>query len=176
MTPGSAKLVALVCVSSLAACAGGRRIDGSSAATFERSVAMVQNDLPARRREDFDVALAVILMRAAEVDSGDLDADGDVDYFDARILSDTATVLLAEVQRGNLTSAAEKHGREVAVAYFKQLDGLASDDVVELAGDGAESYLAQMKQLRLQAACARQRDALEVRGFGGRAASRCAER
>jgi hypothetical protein len=37
----------------LAACSSSRRIDGTSAATFERSVALLQNELPAHRRDDF---------------------------------------------------------------------------------------------------------------------------
>ena len=47
-------------------------------------------------------------MRAAALDAGDFDGDGDVDYFDARSASDTARNLLTEVQRGNLVSAAEE--------------------------------------------------------------------
>jgi len=152
---GTARLLLLIGAAILAGCSSSRRIDGSGAATFERSVAMLQNDLPARRRDDFDVALAVIFMRAAAVDAGDLDADGDVDYFDARIVSDTAMSLLTEIQRGNLTSAAEKQGREVAAAYFKQLDGLGYDEVVELAGDlDVGPYVADMKRQVSQTACA----------------------
>ena len=155
-----AKLLALASVAMLAACANtswrARQIDGSSAATFERSVAMMQNELPSRRRESLDVALVVIFMRAAALDAGDFDGDGDVDYFDARSASDTARNLLTEVQRGNLVSAAEESkGNAVAAAYFGQLDGLGYDGVVELAGDvDAGSYQGVLKRQRSQAACA----------------------
>jgi hypothetical protein len=116
---------------------------------------MLQNDLPPRRRGELDIALAVIFMRSAGLDSGDLDADGDVDYFDARIVSDTATNLLAEIQRGNLTSAAEQSkGRAVAAAYFEHLDGLGYADVVELAGgQDTGPHVADMRRQMSQAAC-----------------------
>ena len=102
------KLLLLVGVAILAACSSGRRIDGSSAATFERSVAMLQNDLPPRSREEFDIALAITWMRAAALDGGDVDGDGDTDYFDARAMADNAGDLLAAIQRGDLVSAASK--------------------------------------------------------------------
>lgn len=158
----------------LAGCSTGRRIDGSSAATFERSLAMLQNDLPPRQRENFDVALAVTWMRAAAVDASDVDGDGDTDYLDARAMADNAGDLLAAIQRGDLVSAVEKSEREaVAAAYFKQLDGLGYDEVVELAGRfNLGPYGAQMKRQRPQGACAQQR-APEVRGFESRITSRC---
>jgi len=151
-------LASLMSAAVLAACAStgwrARQIEGSSAAGFERSVAMLQNDLPSRRREDFDVALVVVFMRAAGLDAGDL--DGDVDYFDARITSDTAGNLLTEVQPGNLVSAAEESkGNAVAAAYFAQLDGLGYDEVVERAGEvDAGPYQADLKRQHSQAACA----------------------
>ena len=142
----------LVGAAILAGCSSSRRIDGASAATFERSVAMLQNDLPARQRDDFDVALAVVWMRAAGLDAGDVDGDGDTDYFDARAMADNAGDLLAAIQRGDLVAAAEKSkGKAVAAAYFKQLDGLGYDDVVELANAADdERYVAQLKR---HAAC-----------------------
>jgi hypothetical protein len=149
-----ANLVALACVSLLAACSSSRRIDGSSAATFERSVAMLQNDLSSRRREDFDVALAVTWMRAAGLD-GDIDGDGDTDYFDARAMADNAGDLLAVIQRGDLVSAIEdSKGAAAAAAYFKQLDGLGYDEVVELAGAlDAGSYVADLKRQVSRSGC-----------------------
>jgi hypothetical protein len=169
----AAKLSLLVGVAILAACSSSRRIDGSSAATFERSVAMLQNDLTPRQREDLDIALAVTWMRAAALDA-DVDGDGDTDYFDARAMADNAGDLLAAIQRGDLVSAVEKSkGDAVAAAYFKQLDGMGYNEVVELAGDlDLGPYAAQMKRQRSQGACA-QRDAPEVRGFESRITTRC---
>jgi hypothetical protein len=151
----AAKLLLLVCAAILAACSSGRRIDGSSAATFERSVAMLQNDLPARRREEFDVALAVTWMRAAALDVGDVDGDGDTDYFDARAMADNASDLLAAIQRGDLVSTIEdSKGKAVAAAYFNQLDGLGYDGVVELAGAlDTGPYAADFKRQVSQTAC-----------------------
>lgn len=157
MTLGSTtKLAAaLVCVSILAACASTRRIEGSSAAAFEQSIAMLQNDLSARRRQNFEVALAVTWMRAAALDAGDVDGDGDTDYFDARAMADNAGDLLAAIQRGDLVSTIEDSKSEAAAAYFKQLDGLGYDEVVELAGDlDVGPYVADMKRQISQTACA----------------------
>jgi hypothetical protein len=164
----------LVGVAILAACSSSRRIDGGSAATFERSVAMLQNDLPPRHREDFDVALAVTWMRAAGLDAGDVDGDGDTDYFDARAMADNVGELLAAIQRGDLVSAVERSkGEAVAAAYFKQLDGLGYDDVVDLAGTlDLGPYVARMSRQLPQGACAQQRGP-EVRGFGSRISARC---
>ena len=95
---------------------------------------MLQNDLPSRRRDDFDVALAIIWTRAALV-SRDVDGDGDVDYFDARATADAAGNLLAAIRRGDLVSTIEEsNGESAAAAYFERLDGLGYDEVVALAG------------------------------------------
>ena len=150
-----AKLILLVGTAILSACSSSRRIDGSNAATFERSVAMLQNDLSSRRREDFDVALAVTWMRAAGLDAGDFDGDGDTDYFDARAMADNAGDLLVVIQRGDLVSAIEdSKGAAAAAAYFKQLDGLGYDEVVELAGAlDAGSYVADLKRQVSRSGC-----------------------
>jgi hypothetical protein len=151
----SAKLLLLAGVAIVAGCTSGRRIDGTSAAAFERSVAMLQNDLRPRHRDDFDVALAVTWMRAAALDAGDVDGDGDTDYFDARAMADNAGDLLAAIQRGDLVSTIEdSKGQGAAAAYFKQLDGLGYDEVVELAGDvDPESYVADIRRRIAQNAC-----------------------
>jgi len=175
MTPmRTATLLLLVGVAILAGCSSSRRIDGSSAAAFERSVAMLQNDLPPRQREDLGNALAVTWMRAAALDAADVDGDGDTDYFDARAMADNASELLAAIQRGDFLSAAEKSkGEAVAAVYFKQLDGLGYDEVVALAGDlDLGPYAAQMKRQRAEGACAQQH-APDVRGFEGRITTRC---
>jgi hypothetical protein len=156
MTLGStSKLAALVCVSILAACSSTLRIDGSSAATFERSVAQLQNDLPSRQRQRFDIALAVTWVRAAALDAADVDGDGDSDYFDARAMADNAGDLLAAIQRGDLVSTIEdSKGEAAAAAYFKQLDGLGYDGVVELAGAlDTGQYAADLKRRISQTGC-----------------------
>ena len=151
----AAKLLLLVGAAILAGCSSSRRIDGTSAASFERSVAMLQNDLPPRRRDDFDVALAVVWLRATGQDAGDFDGDGDTDYFDVRTIADNAGDLLAAIQRGDLVAAIEDSEREAAVsAYFKQLDGLGYDGVVELAGAlDTGPYPAAFKRQVSQTAC-----------------------
>jgi hypothetical protein len=58
-----ALFVAVVPVSILAQSERGQRIDGTSLASFETSVVALQNDLSPRRREEFEVALAVIWIR-----------------------------------------------------------------------------------------------------------------
>lgn len=163
--------VMFVGLAMLAACSSSRRIDGSSAATFERSVAMLQNDLPPRKRDDFDNALAVTWMRAAALDAGDVDGDGDTDYFDARAMADNVGELLAAIQRGDFVSAVERSkGKTVVTAYFKQLHGLGYDDVIELAGElDLAPHVAQMKR---QVSCAQPRGP-EVKGFGSRISARC---
>lgn len=115
---------------------------------------MLQNDLPSRRREDFDVALAVIWTRAAGV-SSDVDGDGDVDYLDARVTADAAGDLLSAIQRGDLVSTIEDgNSGSVAAAYFRQLDGLGYDEVVALAGDlDIGPYVADLKRRISQTGC-----------------------
>jgi len=143
-------MLVLACVAILSACASGRRIDGSSGATFERSVAMLQNDLSSRRRDDFEVALALLWMRTPGVSPADVDGDGDTDYFDMRSMADTAGDLLAAIQRGDLVSTVEaSKGESVARAYFAQLDGLGYGEVIELAGEAdLGQYLAPVKRGR----------------------------
>jgi len=133
-----------------------RRIDGSSLTRFEASVAALQNELRGRRREDFDVALAVIWV-SNTVDS-DFDDDGDMDLDDMRLLEQDADDLLTNIRRGNVASAIEDRveiGDEYTAAdYFKQLDGLGYDEVVSLAGrPSAESYRAAVRRLGTEAQC-----------------------
>jgi hypothetical protein len=151
----TAKLLLLAGAAIAAACSSSRRIDGTSAAAFERSVAMLQNDLPSRRREDFDAALAVTWMRAAALDAGDVDGDGDTDYFDARALADNVGELLAAIRRGDFVTAIEdSKGEAAAAAYFEQLDGLGYDELVDLAGDlDVGPHLADLKRQVSRAGC-----------------------
>jgi hypothetical protein len=155
-----AKLAWLVSVVILAACAGtgwrARQIDGSTATTVERSVAALHNALPARHREHFDIALGVIFMRTAAL-AADLNGDGDVNDLDARVLRDTATAVWTEIARGNLVGAVEKHDDDVAAAYFKRLDGLGYDEVVELAGEIDDQYLVDVRRQLSAAGCAERR-------------------
>jgi hypothetical protein len=156
-----AKLVSLGSVAILAACAGtgwrARQIDGSTAATVEISVALLRNALPPARRERIDVALGVIFMQIAANSAGDLNGDGEVNDLDAREISDTATALWTEIARGNLVGAVEEHGDDFAAAYFKRLDGLAYDELLELAGEANDEYLAAVRRLLSSAGCAERR-------------------
>jgi hypothetical protein len=171
----TAKLLLLVGAAIVAACSSSRRIDGTSAASFERSVAMLQNDLPSRRRDDFDAALAVTWMRAADLDGSDVDGDGDTDYFDARAMADNVGDLLAAIRRGDFVSAIENgKGAAAAAAYFRQLDGLGYHEVIALPGRlDFVPHLAELKRQRTRAVCAHAEAVPEVRGFGGRISSRC---
>ena len=130
----------------------GRQIDGSTKASFEASVALLQNQLRSRHREDFERALAVIWM-GNTVGTGDFDRDSDVDDDDARFLGQDARDLLTDIQRGNLLSAIEKRERNAggytAAAFIGQLDGLGYDEVLELAGRPSEEpFLGPLRQLR----------------------------
>jgi hypothetical protein len=115
------------------------RIDSSSPVTFERSVAALQNALPARNREQLEIALAVIWMTET-VGPGGLDRDGDgfVTSVDSRLLAEGTIDLLADIQRGDLLASIEKHagqgGRFTAADYVRELDGLGYQDVLDLAG------------------------------------------
>ena len=136
-------------------------LDGSSARSFEASVAALQNALPERRREDFEIALAVIWTRHT-LTSGDLDEDGDVDSDDGRKLADDVVALLADIQRGDILSAIENRGgNEYAAAdYFEQLDGLGFDEVVDLAGRPSEDpYFDALMRDRSEGRCRRNRSA-----------------
>jgi hypothetical protein len=155
-----AKLGSLLSVAVLAACAGTgwrtQQIDGTSPATVERSVALLHNSLPSNHREHFTVALGVVFLRTAAY-SADLNGDGVVNNLDARTMSDTATALWTEIARGNLVVAIEEQGDDVAAAYFKQLDGLTYDDVLELAGEADDEYLVEVRRLLSAAGCAERR-------------------
>jgi hypothetical protein len=133
-----------------------RRIDGSSPARFEASVASLQNELRERRREDFDVALAIIWV-SNTVDS-DFDDDGDTDLDDMRLLEQDADDLLTNIRRGNVVSAiqdrAEAGDEYTAADHFKQLDGLGYDEVVSLAGrPSGESYQAAVRRFGAEGQC-----------------------
>lgn len=115
------------------------RIDASSPIDFERSVAALQNALPARNREQLEIALAVIWM-TGPAGPGSLDRDGDglVTGIDSRLLAEGTIDLLADIQRGDLLASIEKHGEQgsrfTAADYVRQLDGLGYEDVLNLAG------------------------------------------
>jgi hypothetical protein len=150
-------------------------LDGSSPANLETSVTLLQNDLAARRREELDVALAMIWMNRT-ANSGDLDGDGDFDLDDMRQLEIDATDLLTEIHRGNLVSAIEER-EEVdsdykAADYFAQLHGLGFDEILSLAGRPTVSgYLDAVRLAREQLTCQPQGPAL-AQASGSRAAQR----
>lgn len=149
------KLAALISVTLLLATpasAGWRdqRIDGTDVHAFERSVVLLLNELPRRRREDFEIALAVVWL-SNTADAGDLDHDGDADLDDVRLLREEAADLLAEIKRGDLVSAIEEREQKgshyTSVEYLEQLDGLQFDDVLNLAGQpSSEPSLAALKR------------------------------
>jgi hypothetical protein len=145
-------IVGVTVILSSQANAGWRdqRIDGTSAAAFEKSIALVLNELPRRRREEFTMALAAIWYKNS-VDAGDFDHEGDTNTEYIRLMTDNASDLLAQIDRGDLLAAIED--REVAgsdytsTEYIKQLDGLQFDDVLDLAElPGIESLLASITQ------------------------------
>jgi hypothetical protein len=151
-----ASIIGVAAIVATPASAGWRdqSIEGSSAEAFERSVALLLNELPRRRREDFEIALAFIwLSNTADV-SGDLDLDGDADSRDVRLLKDAVDELLAAISRRDVVAAIEDWedtGRDYSsLQYFNQLDGLQFDDVVNLAGrHGNEPSLARTAIERL---------------------------
>ena len=152
--PLSIKLAAIVAGVWLALCGSAvvaqsddwrdRRIDGSTEASFESSIAALQNSLPPRRREDFDIALAVLWMTESLGPAGlDLKRDGAVDRADTRRLVDGTIDLLTDIQRGDLLSSIDKRatnngGGYTAASYLEQLNGLTSEEVLDLAGRPAK--------------------------------------
>ena len=165
-----ARLPLLLCALAVAGCAtaGGARvlrIDGSSPASFERSVATLQNELPARQREQFEVALGAIWLRNTATVATDTDFDGVVTFPEVRRFQRTleldAEQLLAEIQRGDLLTAIERReDRDGAYAtkdYLQQLHGLTPDEAVGLADLGAvlEARRAAGEQAFRQVYCVR---------------------
>ena len=125
------------------------KIDGSSAARFEASVAAIQNDLRTFSREEFETALAAIWL-SNTAGSGDPDRDGDHDADDLRMLREDAFDLLTNIQRGNIANALEQRATDANAAtdYFRQVDGLGRDEVVRLASRReATAYLAPLKSV-----------------------------
>jgi hypothetical protein len=141
----------------------GQRIDGTSLASFETSVVALQNDLSPRRREEFEVALAVIWIRNT-LGSSDLDWDGDVDSDDGRALRDDADELLTDIQRGDIVAAIEAREANdyTAEDYFGELDGLGLDAVLEIAGRPTDDpYFAAMRRYRSeQGRCGRREQSI----------------
>jgi hypothetical protein len=113
------------------------RIDGSNLSKLEASVATLQNELPPQRREEFEIALAVIWTRNT-LDS-DLDEDGDVDLDDGLSMKESTAAFLADIQSGNLYAAIEERTENArqytADDYLEELDGLAYDEVLRLVGE-----------------------------------------
>jgi hypothetical protein len=64
-----------------------------------------------------------------ELNSGDLDNDGDLDNNDILGLKAIAVDVQRDIQRGTLLSATEEREEN----YFKELDGLGYSEVVSLA-------------------------------------------
>lgn len=130
------RLALLMSVAMLAGCSTtgwrSQKIDGSSQPAFERSVALLQERLPSRRRADFETSLAVIWLRDATVGAGDLDSDGDVEVDEARALMDAADRALTAIRRGIFVAELEERGDSVD-RYVKRLGGLRYEEVIELA-------------------------------------------
>jgi hypothetical protein len=131
-----------------------RQIDGTSAASFERSVAQLQSKLSQRRRDEFELALAIIwISNTADPTDVDRDADADVDVLDIRKMKEDALDLLTDIRRGNLVSAVENRAKKeddyTAADYFKQLDGLGYHEVLDLADrPDMEPYAAALRRER----------------------------
>src|SRR5262245_23639442 len=81
-----------------------QRIDGNTESSFERSVGVLQQTLPARRREDFEVALAVLWLRSSAAGDGDADSDGLVDVNEMKALQQLSEEVLTDIKRGVLLS------------------------------------------------------------------------
>jgi hypothetical protein len=133
--------IALATVASVAR-AAELTIDGSSVSSFEASVAALQNELRPKRREQLEVALAAIWLRNTS-DPYDFDRSGTLDVVDLQAMTDESENLLADIRRGDLVAAIEKLEHEHAyksVDYFRELDGLGYDEILELAvGEPGES-------------------------------------
>ena len=132
-------------------------IDGSDAARFEASVAAIQNDLRTSRRQEFETALAAIWFTDTS-SSGDADRDSDHDAEDLKSFREDAFDLLTNIQRGNVANAIEQRAANARTAtdYFRRLDGLGSDEVIELASrPEAAAYLAPLWKYRHDELCKR---------------------
>jgi hypothetical protein len=132
-------------------------VDGSGAGRFEASVAAIQNALGQFRREEFETALAVIWFSDTAA-SGDADGDGDHDAGDLNAFRKDAFDLLTNIQRGNIANAIEERSTQASSAtdYFKRLDGLGSDEIVELASrPEAAVYLQPLWKYRHDDLCRR---------------------
>lgn len=118
------------------------RIDGSSPTRFSASLASLQMALPAGERDELETALAIIWFTNASA-GGDVDRDGQLEVEDLRDLQAQSADLLADLNRGDLVATVEKldarGGDYTSADYFAELDGLAYDGVLELAGRFNES-------------------------------------
>ncbi len=129
------------------------RIDGSSGATFEKSVGLLQEKLSPERRSDFEVALAVIWMRSAVVGAGDLDSDGRVAIDETRALQKLSEDVLTQIRRGVFVTALQGRGEDPS-SYVRQLHGLRYDEVMSLAAptNGAV-FVSAVRQRETLARC-----------------------
>jgi len=125
-------------------------IDGSSQSSFERSVALLQNSLAPRQREEFQLALGTIWLKNTVGQIADLDHDGDVDVEDFRASIKIASDILVEIQRGEVLSALEKregkYGPFTVADYIEQLNGLGYDEVLSLARQPSRSVAIEPQQ------------------------------
>ena len=115
-------------------------------------MAALQNELPQKRREDFEIALAAIWIRNT-IGSGDVDHDGDVDLEDGQDLKDRTGDLLIDIRRGDIVAAigagGENEGKYTPTDYIEQVDGLGYDGVLSLAGEPSEvPYLGDLRRSR----------------------------